>query len=231
MNRPTFSIILPIYNQEHHLPYIFKNYPQALDMLRQDYEIIVVVNGSKDNSYDRALELANNNKFIKVYNLNQGGWGRAVLFGLNKARGRLLGYTNSARTNPDDLALMLKYALINESAVYKASRMVRDNYFRRLGSVLYNFEFRFLFKAPVWDVNGTPKVFPASILKQLELKYKNDLIDAELVAKSFKLKIPIIEIPVRLTNRICGKSTTNIKSIIKMYLGLIRLKKVMNGLH
>ena len=43
--------------------------------------------------------------------------------------------------------------------VIKASRKIRENWKRRLGSLLYNLECRALFDLPYWDINGTPKVF------------------------------------------------------------------------
>ena len=47
---------------------------------------------------------------VRVVESERGGWGRAVRLGLAAARGDLLCYTNSARTAPQDLALLLLYA-------------------------------------------------------------------------------------------------------------------------
>ena len=45
----------------------------------------------------------------------------------------------------------------------KANRKIRDNWRRRLGSLLYNLECRALFDLANWDINGTPKVFPRAL--------------------------------------------------------------------
>jgi dolichol-phosphate mannosyltransferase len=220
-----FTIILPIYNQEEHLPVIVNQYMETLQKVDFSCEVLLIVNGSSDNSYSIALKLTSGMPDFKVFNLAQGGWGRAVKYGIEMATGRYIAYTNSARTNPADLAMLMKYALVNSETVIKANRIVRDSFLRKLGSVIYNFENRFFFRFPIWDVNGTPKIFPAYILKAMNVISNNDLIDAEIMARCAKQQIPVIEIPVRITSRISGKSTTGILSAIKMYWGLLKLRR------
>jgi glycosyltransferase involved in cell wall biosynthesis len=223
--KPDYTIILPIYNQAEHLPRIVHEYSEILDREAFSYEVLLVVNGSHDESYHYALQLTQALPAFRVFNLEKGGWGRAVKFGIDKAGGTFICYTNSARTHPEDLALLLKYAGINSGAVIKANRIVRDSFFRKLGSVLYNFENRFFFRFPIWDVNGTPKVLPSHVLKSMILFSEGDLIDAEIMARCAKQDIPVIEIPVKMTSRISGKSTTGLLSAFKMYFGLITLRR------
>jgi undecaprenyl-phosphate 4-deoxy-4-formamido-L-arabinose transferase len=221
----SISIILPIYNQEDHIEKLYFEYREALTTLPCSWELLFIVNGSLDSSFKRISSLAKEDENVLTYNLKKGGWGRAVKYGISKANGQYICYTNSARTKVNDLLMILDYALVNKNNIIKANRIVRESFFRRLGSVLYNFENRRFFKTPVWDVNGTPKVFPAQIIKNIDIISENDLIDAELIARTFKAKHPIIEIPILSTERISGKSTTNIKSAIKMYFGLFTLRK------
>jgi hypothetical protein len=125
------------------------------------------------------------------------------------------------------LALALRYAAVNDNVLVKASRIVRESWLRKGGSTLYNLEFRMLFRVPVWDVNGTPKVLPRKLLSSLpplqELS-DGDLIDAQLITWCFHAGIHLLEMPVLALHRFGGKSTTNIRSALKMYLGLLRLR-------
>ena len=221
----TFSIILPIYNQQEHLSFLFDTYRNALSKQNYTWEVLFVVNGSTDESFARAQELCESDTRFHAYNLDLGGWGRAIKFGCKIAKGEYICYTNSARTDVEDLLLILDYAMVNKTSIVKAHRIIRESYVRRFGSVLYNFQNRSFFKTPIWDVNGTPKVFPHKVLKNIEITCDNDLIDAEVIAKAFKAKHPIIEIPIISTDRLSGKSTTNFKSAYKMYFGLIKLRK------
>ena len=82
-----------------------------------------------------------------------------------------------------------------------------------------------LFRVPIWDVNGTPKVLPKKVYDKITITSEDDLIDAEIIALCVKNKVKIIEIPVIATKRLSGKSTTNYMSAFKMYKGLFKLKK------
>lgn len=221
------SVILPIYNQEDQIQFLFEQYTDRLDRLNVSWELLFVVNGSKDNSYARALAVAERNQNVKVFNLQEGGWGRAVKFGIAHAKGNLVCYTNSARTSIEDLGLILQYALANDSIVIKTTRVVRESFIRKLGSMLYNYENRLLLGTPLWDVNGTPKVIPAKYLSGMQIISEGDLIDAEIMSRLFKNHAQIVEVLILSTKRISGRSTTSFKSAWKMYKGLFRLKKLL----
>jgi glycosyltransferase involved in cell wall biosynthesis len=224
MNAPLYSVVLPVYNQSAQLPFLFSGYVSLLEQLGDPWELIFVVNGSRDDSHAKALQLAGQHPNIKVYNLEKGGWGRAVKFGLSQATGRMVCYTNSARTHLPDLMTILKYAKTNEEIVIKTTRVIRESFVRKIGSILYNYENRKLLGTPVWDVNGTPKVIPAPYLKDLALISEGDLVDAEVMAKLYRKKVQIVEVLILSTKRIGGRSTTTMKSAMKMYWGLLKLR-------
>ena len=222
---PTFSVILPVYNQSQDIERIIKEYPEKLDKLNIPWELIFIVNGSKDDSYVKLSYYIKAFPNVHVYNLDIPGWGHSVKFGISKSTGQYICYTNSARTDIEDLILIMKYALINENIVIKANRIIRDSFIRKLGSTIYNLEFRLLFRIPVWDVNATPKVISAKIIREFDLQEDSDLIDAELIVKCMKMNKHFIEVPVVNTKRFHGRSTTNVISAIRMYFGLFLLKK------
>lgn len=217
------SIILPVHNQADHIGQIVHGYVSALGDLIKNFELILVANACTDNSLEVCNELAKQNSQVKVVQTEEGGWGKAVKLGLKEAKGDIVCYTNSARTSPEVLRSHLEYSLINPNVVVKANRKIRENLQRRLGSLLYNLQCRMLFDSPVWDINGTPKVFPRKYTPLLNLSREDDLIDAEFVALCRKHDYPMLEVPVLSTRRHGGKSTTNYGSAVKMYLGALQL--------
>jgi hypothetical protein len=223
MATPTFSVILPFYKQINHAESIYDVYTKNLDDLNEPWELIFIVNGHDDGTFDK-LNIINKLPNVKVLRLEQGGWGRAVKFGLSKGEGKYLCYTNSARTEINDLVMILNYARVNDYNLVKATRIIREKLIRKVGSTLYNLECRLIYRVPIWDVNGTPKVIPKAVYNELTIISDDDLIDAELVIRCARKNIRIIEIPVVSTKRISGKSTTNFLSAFKMYFGLFRLR-------
>jgi glycosyltransferase involved in cell wall biosynthesis len=218
-----FSIILPLYKQDEQLSEIIKDYTSFLISQKITWELILVINADKTNSTHIKKE-----KFgeIKTYRIKEGGWGRAVKFGISKASGEHICYTNSARTRAKSLQEFFDLARSNKKFIIKANRIVRgETFLRKLGSVIYNLEFRLLFRVPIWDVNGTPKLFPKGVIKKLKIDSNGDLIDAEIMHKTYKNGSWIIEIPIYSNQRRGGKSSTSLKSAFKLYSGLIKMHR------
>lgn len=217
------SIILPVYNQEDHIGSIVQEYEEALTKVQTPHELLLVVNNCRDRSLEVCQALAEQYQSIRVIHSEKGGWGLAVKLGIQSAKGELICYTNSARTTATDLTLLLLYAIVYPQVVIKANRKIRDSWFRRLGSLLYNLQCRALFDLSYWDINGTPKIFPRHFDELLNLSYDNDLIDAEFNAICRQNDYPMLEVPIFSTRRHGGASTTNLKSAFKLYWGVYKM--------
>ena len=224
-DRRSVSVVLPIHCQEDHIGSLVRGFHDALGDLAVAIEIVCVVNNSSDRSAEICREIASERAGIVVLEIPESGWGRAVRTGIDAATGDVIAYTNAARTTPRDLRTAVALALLDETLVVKALRRNRDSFFRRAGSVLYNFEARALFGLASWDLNGTPKVFPREHTQLLELGESGDLIDLEFLVACQRHGYAVIEYPVTSTTRHSGKSTTNLKSAVWMYLGAIRLRR------
>lgn len=217
------SIVLPVHNQQDHIGRIVEEYTTGLARLPVVHEMLLVINGCRDNSLAVCQALADRFANVRALECEQAGWGRAVTAGLAAARGDLLCYTNSARTSPQDLLLMLLYAVAFPDAVIKANRKIRESWRRRAGSLVYNLECRALFDLSNWDINGTPKVFPRRFDKLMTLREPGDLIDAEFNLVCRRENYPMLEVPIFSTRRHGGQSTTGYGSALRMYWGAYRL--------
>jgi len=224
------SVVLPVYNQADHIESVLRDYVQALARLDFPTEILPVVNGvRRDNSLELCRSLEQQHSSIRTLCIDEGGWGRAVRHGLSQASGDLICFTNSARTTARDLVLMLLYGTVNDDCVVKANRKIRENWKRRLGSLLYNLECRYLFDLAYWDINGTPKIFPRSFAPLMNLEENGDLIDLEFNAICRRMNYPVLEVPIFSKSRHSGRSTTNWKSAYRMYSGAYGLQKKLRA--
>ena len=225
MSENLISIILPIHNQADHIKEVIEDYEDILKEFGHPYELILVLNACKDDSYKIAKDLANKYKTVRIVQSEKGGWGLAVKLGMKEAKGEILCYTNCARTNAKELESLLGYAIRNPDVVIKANRKNRNSGTRQIGSILYNLEVRFLFNLYTWDINGTPKVFFRKFEKLLSMTRDDDLIDAEFNIICHRAGYPLLETPIFSSKRHGGNSTTNILTAIKMYYGIYKLWK------
>ncbi len=221
MNAPQVSIVLPVWNQADHIGAIVPEYLAALRRTPYSFEVILVVNECRDRSLEVARALAEREPVVRVIESAEGGWGRAVRLGLAAARGELLCYTNSARTDARDLVLMIVYAASNPGAVVKAHRRSRDSLPRKIGSFLYNLQVRVLFDLPTWDINATPKVFPRALHQALDLHENGDLIDLEFYLHCRRLDQAVLEVPIYRWRRHGERSSTTLRSALRLYAGAV----------
>ncbi|MGH9372170.1 MAG: glycosyltransferase family 2 protein [Vicinamibacterales bacterium] len=217
------SVVLPIHNQADHLRLVVDDFVRALSRLSVPHELLLVVNGSRDASIDIARELDRSWPSVRALESEQGGWGHAVRLGLAEARGDLVCYTNGARTSAEDLVLVLLYAIAYPGVVVKVNRRVRDQLYRRVGSLLFNLECRGLFELACWDINGTPKAFPRACAKLFGLTRQDDLLDLEFNIVCAVERYRVLEVPILSTRRHGGRSTTTPLSAAKLYWGAYQL--------
>lgn len=223
MHNSLVSIILPVHNHADHITQVVDEYVTALSRIANPVELLLVVNGCRDNSLEVCNALASKYSSVRVIFSQKGGWGLAVRLGLEQARGELLCYTNTARTGAQDLQLLILYAVANPGSVVKAHRHSRESLTRKLGSFLFNFECRALLDLATWDVNATPKVFSREIYEHIQPQLDNDLIDLEVYQKCHQLNVIILEVPIYARTRFGGKSTTNMRSALRMYWGALKM--------
>ena len=224
---PYLSVILPCRNQADHIGRVLDSYFAPLDAVEGGYELVVVPNACTDRTEDVVAELARRDPRIRsVYN-PRGGWGLSVLTGLRAARGEVLCYTNSARTDPKCLPSLLDLLRQRPSALVKICRIKRNAPLREIGSLLYNIEGQLLFGIRSPDVNGTPKLFSRRFFERAAVESEGDLLDLELMAQAGRLGVPVVEVPQAGFHRHGGKSSTTFHSAWQMYSGAWRLRQRM----
>lgn len=92
MNPPLISIIIPVYNAESYLAECVKS---ILNQLEQDWELILVNDGSRDSSEDICLSFAEKDSRIKYISQKNQGVSSARNAGLRMATGKWLTFVDS----------------------------------------------------------------------------------------------------------------------------------------
>jgi glycosyltransferase involved in cell wall biosynthesis len=217
------SVILPCRNQADHIGAVLLRYLRPLEKLGTPFELVVVPNASTDGTEQVVERLAAADERIRMVPNARGGWGLSVRTGLDAARGSVLCYTNTARTDPETLPAFVARHHRRSPCLVKARRGDRAAPLREVGSLLYNLEARLLFGVRCQDVNGTPKVFDAAFYRELQLTENGDLLDLELMTAAARHGVPVIEVPVAGFKRHGGKSSTTLRTAAGLYFGALGL--------
>lgn len=219
-----FSLILPVHNEETIIETVVKEVIASLKKIKFTYEVILVENGSTDKSLAVIKKIASGNKNIKIL-VAKKGYGSAIIKGLKIARGKYVCYMVS--DGQVDLALihkLWKEILIGEYDLVKVKRANRESRVRSLTSWFFNKTISLVFKTPLVDVNGSPRIFLREHVGKLNLQSKDSFIDAEFLVKISKLKWKIKEFPMKNIQRYGGESTRSYKTYFEFFRNIFMYK-------
>lgn len=215
------SILIPVYNEEKTIKLILEKVIKSrLDPKKIKKEIIIVNDGSKDNSEREIKSFINNNKDSKQFTTKyvtktNGGKGTAIKEGLKYATGDIIIIQDAdLEYDPEDYSELIEPILRGHVQVVYGSRYL-TKYQRKIiwhsekmrdGLITY-FAFIFGGRIITWatnilynvDLTDEPTCYKAiktDLLKQINIKSKGFELCTELTAKIAKQKIPIIEIPI-----------------------------------
>ncbi|BFI73506.1 undecaprenyl-phosphate 4-deoxy-4-formamido-L-arabinose transferase [Nanoarchaeota archaeon] len=106
---PKVSIIVPAYNEEKNIKETIERLIE-LDYPKEKLEIIVVDDGSKDNTFEIAKEYEDKYNFIKVYKKENGGKASALNYGIKRCTGDYIVVLDAdSIPQKDSLKKMIKY--------------------------------------------------------------------------------------------------------------------------
>lgn len=221
MDKLDLSLVLPVHNQETIITPVVQEINQVLKKAGIKNEIILVENGSTDNTLTVVKNLARRYKNIKSLTAPK-GYGSAIIAGLALSRGRFVSYMPSdGQLDPKLIPKLFKLIKSGRYDLVKIKRVTRESFIRTIRSKIFNFLSSLLFKIPVSDINGSPRIFLRKWLPILDLQYKDSFIDCEMAIKAYFLKWKIKEIPAQTLPRLGGKSTVNFRTIIEFLKNLL----------
>lgn len=225
MKFPQLSLVLPIHNQEDIINKVVKDVIKVLKNSRIDFELILVENGSTDNTFKVIESISNTNPRIKAIKAKK-GYGSAIIRGLSIAKGKYVSYMPSdGQLDPLLLPKLFKIIKTEKYDLVKIKRITRESQIRKYRSLIFNILTRLLFKIKVKDINGSPRIFLKNWLPILKMRSRDSFIDAEMAIKAYYLGWKIKEIRALTLPRLGGKSTVNIKTVIEFLKNLIHYKR------
>lgn len=193
MNRQKFiprinhslSIFFPCYNDSQSIADLVRTADKIARSLTKDYEIIVVNDGSTDNSLEVLQKLTNKYSHLKliIHKKNQ-GYGGALASGFKAASKDLVFYTDGdGQYDVNELPLLLSQFQEDTNFVNGIKLNRHDPAYRVLLGDFYNFIVRLLFWIPIYDTDCDFRLIKTSLVKKIKLYHKSGAICVELVKK------------------------------------------------
>ena len=154
------SLIIPCYNESKNLPLLLN---RCNDVITDNQiEILIVDNGSTDNTNDVLNSLLPRFSFVKRVRVKENkGYGNGIIAGLKKASGEIIGWTHAdMQTDPADALRGLEFFNTSnkEKIFVKGKRYGRPllDVFFTLGMSIFE---TILLRKSMWDINAQPTLF------------------------------------------------------------------------
>lgn len=166
------SIVVPAYNEELALPILVERLVQTLSQNNIKGEIIVVDDGSTDQTSKIAEELSKKYEHVLVYHHKRRMEKTAALHtGFEKASGDILAMIDAdLQYAPEDLPKLLAKMQQGYDVVNGWRKHRNDSILKRIPSSIYNFISRVSFKMNLHDFNSGYKAFKREVIEDLNLR-------------------------------------------------------------
>jgi glycosyltransferase involved in cell wall biosynthesis len=223
----SISVFFPCYNEQENIERVAKSAAELLESLHLDYEVILVDDGSKDNTGKIADKLAAENSRIKVVHHSPNkGYGAALQSGFKAATKEYVFYTDGdGQFDIKELPNLFKY--VPEYDIVTGFRIKRqDNFMRKLNAFCWTTMVNILFGMKIKDMDCAFKLYKRKIFDEITLKSTGALINTEIFARFNNKGYKVYQLGVHHYPRTAGTQTgANIKVILRAFKELFALYK------
>ena len=207
-HRPSISAFFPAYNDGGTIGSLVVTTLQTLAELTDDYEVIVIENGSTDYTVEVLEELARQYDHFRFMAHRQPlGYGGAVRLGFQESAKELVFYTDGdAQYDPRELKLLLA-AMRDDIDVVNGWKIDRGDPFHRIViGRIYHHVVKFLFGFRLRDVDCDFRLIRRHVFDVIDLESDSGTLPLELVKKLQDARFTFAEVPVHHYHRTYGKS-------------------------
>ena len=230
------SIIIPAYNEEKRIGRTLLDYSTYFQKLKNsniidDFEILVVLNGCKDNTLGIVKHFQEKFQEIRYLDYEESGKGFAIIKGFKDAltKAELIGFVDADMATPPSAFYDLIKKIWNYDGVI-ASRglkksVVKTSFIRKLTNKGFNFVVRAILFLPYHDTQCGAKLFKNRTLRNIvnELGITRWTFDVDLLYRLKKKGFKVKELPTVWEDK-KGSKVDLIKVPLLMFLAILRLR-------
>ncbi|MFM7736219.1 MAG: glycosyltransferase family 2 protein [Alphaproteobacteria bacterium] len=205
---PTVSAFFPCYDDAPTICGLVERVSAALDEVGIDHEVIVVDDGSTDDSVARLERLAAAMPRLRIVRHPQNrGYGGALLSGFAASTGEWVFYTDGdGQYDPDEVRLLVARMSPDVDVVQGWKIRRQDPWPRRMIGRLYHHAVRAAFALPVRDTDCDFRLIRRSLLDRVRLEHTSGVICVEMLRKFSAAGARFVEVPVHHYPRLHGRS-------------------------
>lgn len=206
--RKSISVFFPVFNDQETIGALTAKALAVLPTLTDDYELLLIDDGSTDASGKVADDLASNQEHVRViHHPSNQGYGAVLRTGFRYSTKETIFYTDGdGQYDVSELALLVPLMSDGVDVVngYKIER--QDSRRRKASGAMYNTLAHLIFRLPIRDVDCDFRLVRRSAIDRIHLGLSSGAICVELVGRLNSAGCVFREVPVHHYPRPHGKS-------------------------
>jgi len=206
--RPGLSLVFPVFDEEQNVGQLLDESLRLAPILAQDYEIVVVDDGSRDGSAAIVEAFCRANSRVRlVRHASNRGYGAALRAGLREARGELVFFSDAdLQFDLDEIATLLAHTRdFDVVAGYRKRRC--DPWPRQLLAWAWGTLVSGLFDLRVRDIDCAFKVFRRHVIDAIPIASIGAFINTEILVRASNANFRIHQVPVTHRRRRHGRQS------------------------
>ncbi len=206
--RPDLSLVFPVFDEEESLGPLLDEALALGPRLADEFEIVVVDDGSRDASAAVVEQYAARHANVRLLrHAANRGYGAALRAGLREARGELVFFSDAdLQFDLEELATLLHHAReFDIVAGYREPR--RDPWGRRVLAAVWGWLIRRVFGLDVRDIDCAFKVFRRHVLEAIPIASLGAFINTEILVRARSAGFRIHQVPVSHRRRRFGRQS------------------------
>ena len=222
----SLSIFFPVYNDWGTIASMVAESIFTAEKVTDDYEIILVDDGSEEKTQDILDFLERQFPQVRVIHHERNkGYGGALKTGFKEAQNEWIFYTDGDAQYDVREMLRLVEALSDDVDVINGYKIKRnDPIYRVWTGKIYQYTSKFLFSLPIKDVDCDFRLMRKSAMEKVKLNSNSGTICVEMIHKLAKSGARFAEVPVSHYFRASGKSQFfNFKRLARVARDYFRL--------
>ena len=225
---PELSIVIPVHNESPNIKPLYEELTQTLGQYGRSYELLIVDDGSTDDSFDQLAAFQARDPRLRVIRFRR-NFGQTAAFaaGFAHARGRLVVTSDGDLQNdPGDIPAMVALIEQGHDIVCGWRKDRKDTFVtRRVPSVVANKLISWATGVPLHDYGCSLKVFRTEVVKPLRLYGE---MHRFLPAIASQIGVRIAEMVVNHRPRQAGVTKYGLSRTIRVVLDLATVKFLLS---
>lgn len=221
------SFFCPAYYDGENIAQVVNKSVRLFSELCEDYEIVVINDGSPDNTGEVLDRLASvHNKVRVIHHPGNLGYAEALKTGFkNATRFEFILFTDGDNQyDVENFRDMIDYMADYDTIITYRTKN-GNNFIRRVISWIFNRVLNIIFNEPFRDLSSAFRLVKRSAVNSIKFRSTGIFLSIEIILKLHKKNFRIKEIPVQTKRRLHGRSTSLLpRNFIGLVIDMLKVR-------